>query len=515
MFPRWSPGRPGATLRRMKTRAAVAYEAGKPLVIEEVELDGPKAGEVLVEIKATGVCHTDEFTRSGADPEGLFPVIFGHEGRRHRGRGRRRRDRRCRRATTSSRSTRRSAGSCKSCLSRKTNLCTAIRATQGKGLMPDGTSRFSIGGQKIHHYMGCSTFAQHTVLPEIALAKIRPDAPFDKVCYIGCGVTTGLGAVLLDGEGDARARTWWSSAWAASASTSCRARASRAPTRSSASTLNPAREPLARKFGLTHFVNPRQVSGRSRRAPRRADRRRRRLQLRVRRQRRSDAPGAGVLPPRLGRVDHHRRRRRRTGDQDPPVPAGHRAGLARDRVRRRARPHRRAPDRRLVHERQDRHRQPDHPQAAARADQRSLRPDARREVDPHRRRVLDDRRRSRRSREQRCFGGVQGFYRHASAATGGPMRFGVFVPAEAGSAPRPGPLLPGRPRPAPRRPSPSRPAPSASPRELGLVLVTCDTSPRAARYPGDDASWDFGQGAGFYVDATEAPWRQPTAWRRT
>ena len=162
----------------MKTRAAVAWEVNKPLVIEEVDLEGPKAGEVLVEIKATGVCHTDEFTLSGKDPEGLFPVIFGHEGAGvvlEVGAG-----------VTSLRPgdhviplyTPECRG-CKSCLSRKTNLCTAIRATQGQGLMPDGTSRFSIGKQKIHHYMGCSTFSEFTVLPEIALAKIRPDAPFD------------------------------------------------------------------------------------------------------------------------------------------------------------------------------------------------------------------------------------------------------------------------------------------------------------------------------------------------
>src|SRR6476660_1602645 len=179
----------------MKTKAAVAYKAGQPLVIEEVDLEGPKAGEVLVEIKATGICHTDEFTRSGADPEGLFPAIFGHEGAgvvvdvgpevTTVAKG----DHVIPLYTPECRN-------CKSCLSRKTNLCTAIRATQGKGLMPDGTSRFSIGKTAIRHYMGCSTFAQHTVLPEIALAKIRPDAPFDKVCYIGCGVTTGIGAVI-------------------------------------------------------------------------------------------------------------------------------------------------------------------------------------------------------------------------------------------------------------------------------------------------------------------------------
>src|SRR5712692_2698143 len=179
----------------MKVKAAVAYEAGRPLVIETVDLDGPKAGEVLVELKASGVCHTDEFTRSGADPEGLFPVIFGHEGAGivvDVGPGvtsLRKGDHVIPLYTPECRQ-------CKSCLSRKTNLCTAIRATQGKGVMPDRTSRFSMGNQMVHHYMGCSTFSNYTVLPEIALAKIRSDAPFDKVCYIGCGVTTGIGAVI-------------------------------------------------------------------------------------------------------------------------------------------------------------------------------------------------------------------------------------------------------------------------------------------------------------------------------
>src|SRR5689334_19112136 len=179
----------------MDVRAAVATAAGKPLEITTVQLEGPRAGEVMVEIKATGICHTDEFTLSGADPEGLFPAILGHEGAGivvECGPGVKSVKKgdhviplytpECRR--------------CPSCLSRKTNLCTAIRATQGQGLMPDGTSRFSIGGQKIHHYMGTSTFANYTVLPEIAVAKIREDAPFEKVCYIGCGVTTGIGAVL-------------------------------------------------------------------------------------------------------------------------------------------------------------------------------------------------------------------------------------------------------------------------------------------------------------------------------
>src|SRR3954466_3244999 len=179
----------------MKTRAAVAYKAGDPLVIEEVDLEGPKAGEVLVEIKATGVCHTDEFPRSGGDPEGLFPAIFGHEGAgivREVGPG-----------VTSLKPGDHviplytpECRQCKSCLSQKTNLCTAIRATQGKGVMPDGTSRFSYKGKPVFHYMGCSTFSNFTVLPEIAVAKIREDAPFDKSCYIGCGVTTGVGAVV-------------------------------------------------------------------------------------------------------------------------------------------------------------------------------------------------------------------------------------------------------------------------------------------------------------------------------
>src|SRR3954449_6378683 len=179
----------------MKTRAAVAFEAKKPLEIVELDLDGPKAGEVLVEIKATGICHTDAYTLDGLDSEGLFPSILGHEGAGvvvEIGPG-----------VTSV-----AVGDhviplytpecrqCKSCLSRKTNLCTAIRATQGKGLMPDGTTRFSLNNKPVFHYMGCSTFANFTVLPEIALAKIREDAPFDKVFYIGCGVTTGIGAVL-------------------------------------------------------------------------------------------------------------------------------------------------------------------------------------------------------------------------------------------------------------------------------------------------------------------------------
>jgi S-(hydroxymethyl)glutathione dehydrogenase/alcohol dehydrogenase len=243
----------------MKTRAAVAWEPGKPLAIETVDLDGPRAGEVLVEIRATGVCHTDEFTRSGADPEGLFPAIFGHEG----------------------------AGvvvevgpgvksvkpgdhviplytpecrECKSCTSRKTNLCTAIRATQGRGLMPDGTSRFSRGGTMIHHYMGCSTFANHTVLPEIAVAKIREDAPFDKVCYIGCGVTTGIGAVINTAKVEAGANVVVFGLGGIGLNVIQGARMVGAA-KIVGVDVNPARRALAEQFGMTHFVDPKEVGG--------------------------------------------------------------------------------------------------------------------------------------------------------------------------------------------------------------------------------------------------------------
>ncbi|SDV46016.1 alcohol dehydrogenase catalytic domain-containing protein, partial [Chitinasiproducens palmae] len=188
----------------MKTRAAIAWEAQKPLSIEEVELAGPKAGEVLVEIKATGICHTDYYTLSGADPEGAFPAILGHEGAgivREVGPGvstLRVDDHVIPLYTPECRQ-------CKFCLSRKTNLCQAIRSTQGRGVMPDGTSRFSLDGRPILHYMGTSTFSNFIVVPEIALAKIRPDAPFDKVCYIGCGVTTGVGAVVFSAKVEAGA----------------------------------------------------------------------------------------------------------------------------------------------------------------------------------------------------------------------------------------------------------------------------------------------------------------------
>jgi S-(hydroxymethyl)glutathione dehydrogenase/alcohol dehydrogenase len=238
----------------MKVRAAVAYEVGKPLVVETVDLDGPKAGEVLVELKATGVCHTDEFTRSGADPEGLFPAIFGHEGAGvvvDVGSG----------VSTLKKGDHviplyvPECRQCKSCLSRKTNLCTAIRATQGKGLMPDGTSRFSVAGKMIHHYMGCSTFANYTVLPEIAVAKIREDAPFDKVCYIGCGVTTGIGAVINTAKVEPGANVAVFGLGGIGLNVVQGARLAGASMIIGVD-INPARESLARRFGATHFINP-------------------------------------------------------------------------------------------------------------------------------------------------------------------------------------------------------------------------------------------------------------------
>ena len=241
----------------MDVRAAIAWKAGEKLSVETVRLDGPKLGEVLVEIKATGICHTDEFTRSGADPEGLFPAILGHEG----------------------------AGivvdvgpgvvglevgdhviplytpecrQCSYCLSGKTNLCQAIRETQGRGVMPDGTSRFTIGGETIHHYMGCSTFANYTVLPEIALAKIRKDAPFDKVCYIGCGVTTGLGAVINTARVEPGAKVVVFGLGGIGLNVVQGARMVGADMIVGVD-VNDAKRPLAEKFGMTDFVNPHEL----------------------------------------------------------------------------------------------------------------------------------------------------------------------------------------------------------------------------------------------------------------
>lgn len=243
----------------MKVKAAIALEAGKPLQIEEVDLEGPKAGEVMVEIKATGICHTDHFTLSGADPEGLFPAVLGHEG----------------------------AGvvvevgagvnsvkvgdhviplytpecrQCEYCLSGKTNLCQAIRVTQGQGLMPDGTSRFSLNGKTLYHYMGTSTFANYTVLPEIAVAKIRSDAPFDKVCYIGCGVTTGIGAVINTAKVEPGANVVVFGLGGIGLNVIQGARMVGANIIVGVDT-NAKKRALAEKFGMTHFVNPKEVKG--------------------------------------------------------------------------------------------------------------------------------------------------------------------------------------------------------------------------------------------------------------
>ena len=243
----------------MKTRAAVAFEAGRPLELEMVDLAGPKAGEVLVEIMATGICHTDEFTRSGADPEGAFPAILGHEGAgivREIG------------ANVTSVMPgdhviplyTPECRQCKSCTSHKTNLCTAIRGTQGKGLMPDGTSRFSLKGKPILHYMGCSTFSNFTVMPEIALAKIRSDAPFDKVCYIGCGVTTGIGAVLFTAKVEAGANVVVFGLGGIGLNVIQGARMVGA-NKIIGVDINPGRVAIARRFGMTHFVNPKTIRG--------------------------------------------------------------------------------------------------------------------------------------------------------------------------------------------------------------------------------------------------------------
>ncbi len=243
----------------MQVKAAVAHAAGQPLTIETVGLEGPKAGEVLVEIKATGICHTDAYTLSGADPEGLFPAILGHEGAGVV-------------VEVGSGVTSLQPGdhviplyvpecrNCEYCLSRKTNLCQAIRLTQGRGLMPDGSSRFSLDGQMLHHYMGTSTFANYTVVPEISLAKIRPDAPFDKVCYIGCGVTTGIGAVINTAqvEPGANVVVFGLGGIGLNVIQGCRMVGADMIV---GVDINPSKRALAEKFGMTHFVNPKEVEG--------------------------------------------------------------------------------------------------------------------------------------------------------------------------------------------------------------------------------------------------------------
>ncbi len=241
----------------MKVKAAVAHKAGAPLTIETVDLDGPRAGEVLVEIKATGICHTDEFTRSGADPEGLFPAILGHEGAGvvvDIGPGvtsLKKGDHVIPLYTPECRQ-------CEYCLSGKTNLCQAIRTTQGQGVMPDGSSRFSVGGKKVFHYMGTSTFANYTVVPEIALAKIREDAPFDKVCYIGCGVTTGIGAVINTAKVEPGANVVVFGLGGIGLNVIQGARLAGANMIVGVD-INPSRKALAEQFGMTHFVNPKEV----------------------------------------------------------------------------------------------------------------------------------------------------------------------------------------------------------------------------------------------------------------
>jgi S-(hydroxymethyl)glutathione dehydrogenase/alcohol dehydrogenase len=241
----------------MKTRAAIAWKAGEPLTIADVDLEGPRAGEVLVEIKATGICHTDWYTLSGADPEGIFPAILGHEGAGivlETGPG----------VTSVKRDDHviplytPECRQCKFCLSRKTNLCQAIRSTQGRGLMPDGTSRFSLDGKPIYHYMGTSTFSNYIVVPEIAVARIREDAPFDKTCYIGCGVTTGVGAVIFTAKVEPGANVVVFGLGGIGLNVIQAAKMVGAD-KIIGVDINPGREEMARKFGMTHFVNPKEV----------------------------------------------------------------------------------------------------------------------------------------------------------------------------------------------------------------------------------------------------------------
>jgi len=243
----------------MDVRAAVAHAAGKPLTIETVQLEGPRAGEVLVELKATGICHTDKFTLSGEDPEGMFPAILGHEGAgivREVGKG-----------VTSLQPGDHviplytpECRECDYCLSRKTNLCQKIRITQGRGQMPDGTSRFSLNGKPVLHYMGCSTFSNFTVLPEISLAKVRKDAPFETICYIGCGVTTGIGAVIFTAKVEPGANVVIFGLGGIGLNVIQGAKLAGADMIVGVD-VNPKREALGRKFGMTHFVNPKEVKG--------------------------------------------------------------------------------------------------------------------------------------------------------------------------------------------------------------------------------------------------------------
>ena len=370
----------------MKTRAAVARAAGAPLSLETIDLEGPRDGEVLVEIRATGICHTDEFTLSGADPEGIFPSVLGHEGAGvvvDVGAGvtsLKKGDHVIPLYTPECRQ-------CEYCLSRKTNLCVTMRATQGRGVMPDGSSRFSCDGAPIYHYMGTSTFANFTVLPEIALAKIRPDAPFEKVCYIGCGVTTGIGAVINTAKVEAGARAVVFGLGGIGLNVIQGLRMVGAEQIVGVD-INPARKPMAEKFGMTDFVNPKEVEGDL--VP----------YLVNLTKGGADYTFECVGNPKLMRQALECAHRgwgksviigvAGAGQEITTRPfqlvtgrvwMGTAFGGARG-------PHRRAAHRRLVHGRPHQHRRPDHPRAAVRADQRRVRPHAPRREHPQRGHVL-------------------------------------------------------------------------------------------------------------------------------
>jgi S-(hydroxymethyl)glutathione dehydrogenase/alcohol dehydrogenase len=353
----------------MEVRAAVAFEAGKPLEITNVQLEGPRSGEVLVEVKATGICHTDEFTLSGADPEGLFPSILGHEGAGvvvevgPEVKSVKAGDHVIPLYTPECRE-------CPSCLSRKTNLCTAIRSTQGQGLMPDGTSRFSLDGRKLHHYMGTSTFANFTVLPEIAVAKIREDAPFDKVCYIGCGVTTGIGAVMNTAKVEAGAKAVVFGLGGIGLNVIQGLRLAGADMIIGVD-INNDKKQWGERFGMTHFVNPKEFDGEICALSRQHDQegrrpdRRRRLHLRLHRQRHCDAAGPGSLARGWGQSIIIGVAPSGAEIATRPVPARHRPRLEGHAFGGARRPHGCAEDRRLVHGREDRDRSYDHPHHAA------------------------------------------------------------------------------------------------------------------------------------------------------
>ena len=493
----------------MKTRAAVAWEAAKPLSIETIELEGPKAGEVLVEIMATGICHTDAYTLSGADSEGKFPAILGHEGAgivREIGPG----------VTTVK------VGEhviplytpecrqCKTCLSRRSNLCTAIRATQGQGVMPDGTSRFRCDGDTVFHYMGCSTFSNFTVLPEIALAKVRDDAPFDKICYIGCGVTTGIGAVIYT------AKVWPGANVAVFGLGGIGLNVIQGARMVGADKivgidLNPGKRAVAEKFGMTHFVNPDEV-GRDKVVQAIVD---------------LTGGGADFSFECIGNVHTMRQAleccHRGWGESiiigvaEPQASeiATRPFQLVTGRVWRGtafggARGRTDVPkivdwymEGKINIDDLITHKLPLGPH------QRGLRPDARGQVDPRRRRVLMTGSGSegpRLERSNRCYGGSVGVYAHGSSEIGGGMRFSIYLPPAADRGRVPALLyLAGLTCNEDTFMTKAGAIPHAA--AAGLALVAPDTSPRDRRHPGDDTDWDFGLGAGFYVDATQAPWR--------